>query len=314
MSRESGGSNQRTNHVYVMAASHSGSTLLTLLIASHPDAGTIGETSGLGLIRRINIDDYRCSCGVHIRECEFWRRVSQEMHSRGFTFDVADFGTNFRMPRHTLVNRVLRAEHRGRFWESVRDLALLLSPSWRSCRPNIERRNEAFADVVRDLYGVRLLVDSSKTPDRLKFLRVIPSLCMKVVYLVRDGRAVALTYMIQNDWPMETAAREWRHNIRACRKCLATLKRGEWMQVRYEDLCARPEEVLSTVFRLIGLDPGLERPNFRASGNHVVGNKMRLEATTEVHLDDQWKTVLTRGQLADFDRIAGDVNREYGYA
>ena len=313
MSGESNGPDQRTNHVFVMAASHSGSTLLTLLIASHPEAGTIGETSGLGLIRRINIDDYRCSCGVNIRECGFWRRVCQEMRSRGFTFDVADFGTNFRMPAHALVNRVLRAEHRGRFWEAVRDLTLLLSPSWRARRPYIEQRNEALAEVVRDLYGVRLLVDSSKTPDRLKFLRGIPSLCMKVVYLIRDGRAVALTYMVQNDGPMETAARVWRRNIRACRKCLATLKRGEWMRVRYEDLCARPEEVLGTIFGLIGLDPSLERTNFRASGNHVVGNKMRLEATTEIRLDDQWKTVLTTEQLADFERVAGDVNREYGY-
>ena len=54
-------------------------------------------------------------------------------------------------------------------------------------------------------------------------------------------------------------------------------------------------------------------PNFRGAGNHVIGNSMRLESTTEVQLDEEWKVRLSNEQLACFDHIAGWLNRKYGY-
>ncbi len=299
--------------VLILGAARSGSTLLALLLASHPDAGTIGETSGLGFIASVDVDEYRCSCGARIRECDFWQRVGQRMDARGHRLDVAHFGTNFRLPSHIFVDRLLRIQHRGPFLEWARDVALALSPAWRSARRVIEQRNAALAEAVRAVYGVRVFVDSSKNPHRLKFLLRIDSLRSKVVYLVRDGRGTALSYMKHENWSMKKAASEWRRNIRACERCLATLPHDRWARVRYEDLCGDPRAVLSSMFEFAGLAPLIEQPDFLAAGNHVIGNYMRLKTTGEVRLDERWKTELTAEQLACFERVAGDMNRKYGY-
>ena len=56
--------------VYILAPSHSGTTLLARLLGSHPDVYTVGELQPL---ISGDITKYRCSCGALIRECGFWR-------------------------------------------------------------------------------------------------------------------------------------------------------------------------------------------------------------------------------------------------
>ncbi len=299
------------NYAFIMAAARSGSTLLTYMIAAHPEAATIGETTGI--LRHLDVDEYRCSCGALILECGFWKEVTSRMNQRGLAFDVGDFGTRFLMPASRFTNRVLKVEHRGRFLEMVRDGILALSPAWRSRCREIVRKNEALCEVIREIHGARVFVDSSKHPYRLKLLLQIASMNIKVVYLVRDGRGVALSYMKSEGWPIGKAAVEWRRDIAASEKCLSRVRRDQVVLVRYEDYCTSLEPTLKRIFSFIGLDPEAKRPNFRAAGNHVIGNRMRLDATKEVCLDEQWKRVLTKEQLAVFDRVAGNVNRKYGY-
>ena len=70
---------------YILAASHSGSTLLAMLLASHPDVCTTGELKAQSLG---DPDKYRCSCGALIRQCEFWNDIAARMASRGHVFDI----------------------------------------------------------------------------------------------------------------------------------------------------------------------------------------------------------------------------------
>ena len=44
--------------VYILAASHSGSTLLAMLLGSHPDVCTVGELKATSLG---NVEEYLCS-------------------------------------------------------------------------------------------------------------------------------------------------------------------------------------------------------------------------------------------------------------
>ena len=74
--------------VYIASPSYSGSTLLTFLLAAHPEVASIGElkASAMG-----DADAYTCSCGAPIRRCPFWRRVCDELARRGLDFDLDDF-------------------------------------------------------------------------------------------------------------------------------------------------------------------------------------------------------------------------------
>ncbi len=322
-----------TRLVYILAASHSGSTLLAMLLGSHPEVASVGELKWTSLG---DISTYRCSCGELITECSFWGHVRAEMAKRGFPFDVANPRTDLRAIASGLQNRLLSPLHRGPLMESVRDAALYLSPGWRPRLEEFQARNRALAETVLSLTGKHVIVDSSKIGVRLKYLMATPGLDVRVIRLIRDGRAVALTYTDPAAFAdatnpslkgggsgasrdhqrvsMMQAAREWRRSNEEAEAILRQLDRSRRTEVRYEDLCNDTEATLRALLQFIGVDPSTPRPNFRQTKHHVVGNGMRLDDTPEIRLDSRWKDALGRTELQTFASIAGPLNRRLGYA
>src|SRR5581483_4089110 len=94
-----------TRLIYILAASHSGSTLLASLLANHPSVCTAGE---LKLTSLGNIEQYRCSCRTLIEQCPFWSGVKEDMHRRGFSFSVGNAGTDLATGATRYVRRLLR--------------------------------------------------------------------------------------------------------------------------------------------------------------------------------------------------------------
>src|SRR5476649_1432980 len=112
---------------YLLAASHSGSTLLALLLASHPEVCTTGELKATSLG---DPDTYRCSCGAPIRLCPFWNSVSRAMAERGGAFDITRADTHITAGASPYARKLLQPLVRGRALEAMRDTGLSLSPSW----------------------------------------------------------------------------------------------------------------------------------------------------------------------------------------
>lgn len=323
---------RRPTLVYIVSASHSGSTLLAMLLNSHADICSVGEMkiSNLG-----DSEYYRCSCQKMIRECRFWKSIKTEMESRGFDFDVSNAGTDLQQISSEYVKRLLRPLHRSTGLEYFRDLLLCVSPVWRKSYPLWQQQNLAFAESVLETSGNKVIVDSSKTGIRLKYLLKISGLDVRVIRLIRDGRAVALTYM--DSWKfadarepslrgggnatvshqqksMEQAAIEWRRSNEEAESILSSLGDDQSIQIRYEDLCQNTAATLGAVTDFLGLDTGSDYASFRSAPHHVIGNGMRLDNTSEVRLDDRWRKFLSQAELGVFERIAGEHNRRYGYA
>lgn len=318
---------------YLLAASHSGSTLLAMLLGAQKGACSAGElkATSLGDAR-----SYRCSCRQLICECTFWQQVSQQMGRRGIeSFDITNAGTNVLDVPSAYATRLLRPLHRGRFLEAIRDTALAVSPMWRRHLASTNERNAALIASLLEVTDSAIVVDSSKVALRLKYLLRKPSLDIKVIRCLRDGRAVAMTYM--DDWNyadasdpalrgggtgnkrppprrnMAEAANEWKRSQEANTALIATLPRSQWTEVRYEELCADPEKTLRRLLAFLDLDPDAVILDFRARQQHVIGNGMRFDTTSAIKLDERWKTNLTPRDLATFDEIAGRLNRSYGY-
>ena len=51
----------------------------------------------------------------------------------------------------------------------------------------------------------------------------------------------------------------------------------------------------------------------RTGESHIIGNKMRLKAVSEIREDRSWQTRLDEGDLAVLAEIAGPTSREFGY-
>jgi hypothetical protein len=321
----------RVRLVYLLAPSHSGSTLLAILLGGHPDVCTVGElkANSLGDVSR-----YRCSCGKVLLECRFWQEVGRAVSASGRPFEIAEAGTDLVFGASPYVRRLLRPLHRGPLLESLRDLALSLSPTWRRQLPEIQRRNAELARAVCRLTGRRVLVDSSKVALRLKYLLQNPAFDVRVIRIVRDGRAVALTYMDPARFAdardpslrgggmgggreserlsAAAAAREWRRSTEEAEALLAGLPADRYTESRYEELCADPAGTLRRLFAFIGVDPS-PATTTAAAERHVLGNGMRFDQDREVRLDERWRQALTSEDLRAFDEVAGPVLRRLGY-
>ena len=318
---------------YIQAASHSGSTLLAMLLNSHPEICTVGE---LKITALGDIDRYRCSCGALILECPFWCGVTEDMRRTGFDFDVGNPGTHYGAVRSPLAQRLLRPLHRGPAFEWLRDRALACTPGWNAHLAATQARNAALIGSVLARSGKNVIVDSSKIGMRLKFLLRNPALDVRVVRVKRDGRAVALTYMDPEHFAdarnpalrgggsgasreaerlsAADAAREWLRSNEEAEAVLAGVAPQRRLEVSYEGLCADTEGTLRRIFTFLGVDAARERPPFRAAVHHVVGNGMRLDSTNEVRLDERWRDALTDDDLRIFDAVAGQMNRRLGYS
>ena len=156
-----GAPDSRARVAYILAASHSGSTLLAMLLGSHADICTVGELKATSLG---DPERYRCSCGAPIRRCRFWTDVARMMAERGHPFDIASAGTDLNAGASRYVASLLRPLHRGSTLEQIRDFALGLAPSWRSRVRRFHAVNEAFIRTLLARTGKSVVVDSSKSP------------------------------------------------------------------------------------------------------------------------------------------------------
>jgi len=305
-----------------------------MLLGSHPQIVTIGEMK-LSSRAMGDLDAYRCSCGTFIKQCRFWQKVQEGMAGRGYAFNLADAGTDYRAVESPYARRLLGLMHRGRFLESLRDAALGVSRAWQTQLPVIHRRNAALVATVSETAKADVVVDSSKVGLRLKYLLRNPELDVKVIRLIRDGRAVALTYMdpacfadardparraggtggdrADERLSMAQAAWEWRRSNEEAEHILRGLNESQWIEVRYEEYCIDPDTTLGRLQQFLGVELGRQPRAFRAVEQHIIGNGMRLDTTSEVRLDERWRTNLTQQDLRLFSQIAGKMNRRYGY-
>jgi len=301
-----------TRVVYIMGHGYSGSTLLTFLLGSHPQIATIGEL-GIAPRAKTTPEEYFCSCQEPIRGCGFWQRVSREMAERGQEFDVWDSDLEFRVNGGGLSDMVLRAVQRGPILETARRAALQVLPHARRQLSHVLGRIRSLTEIVTGIKGCGTFLDSSKRPERATFMRRFGGFDMKVIHLVRDGRAVSWSNMKNLGVGPDEAARSWLADNHGSEHARRFFPAGRWMTLRYEDLCTDPHGVLEKVYGFIGVPARNGLDDFRSVDHHIIGNRMRLSRTSEIRLEESWKKALTPEQMSRIERHVGPLNRRYGY-
>jgi hypothetical protein len=304
-------SSDATNLAYILAASYSGSTLLAMLLGCQQDAITVGEMRVPSLS---DPDSYLCSCGEQIKKCQFWNDVSEGMAQRGIPgFDITDAQLSIHYAKSSYLRRLLDPLPRGAFLEMVRTIGLSLSPEWRGHLRNVHQRNSTLVEVLKEITGTKVVVDSSKIAVHLRYLLKAPALKTKVIWLVRDGRAVSNSMLGHGTKTMADAALSWRRNNEGAERVLSEMPSSQWMFLKYEDFCKQPEETLRGLCKFLGMDASNVVLDFRAKQQHVLGNDMRLKSGSEIRADERWRTKLSKEDLAVFEAVAGDLNKKYGY-
>jgi hypothetical protein len=296
--------------IYIMAPSYSGSTLLTRLLAQHPQIATIGELKATAMG---GLSTYYCSCGTLLTECPFWQQVITAMAVHGKNFSLENFGTHFRT-HSPIIDRLLRTSYHGPFLEAVREIAFQCYPSAARLRKTIIEQNKAVIETICSIQQKNIFLDDSKDPVRLKFLLSSDYWYIRVIYLIRDGRGVTNSYMRHHNAHMTEAATEWVHTQQECDRMAKQLGSDLCLQICYEDLCRNPDEILTKITTFLDIAPVTDnRQSLSVQQQHILGNQMRLTALHDIRLDEKWKKSLSSDDLTIFNAIGGKLNQSYGY-
>lgn len=200
-----------------------------------------------------------CTChGLRPEDCPFWSEVAASVYE----------SVGLRLDELTLM-------------DGGNDKAFL-------------RDNQALYAALALVSGCSVIVDSSKSLDRLKRLRSA----------VGDGAQFNLIPISLHRGPFGTlnSARRKERDLRAaiykyCKSFFESrsyLKAIRHVQVNYEDLARHPRQELSRVMQEIGLGFEESQLHWRnAVVRDVGGNRMREGSSDVIRLDQSWRRELT---------------------
>ena len=295
---------------YIAAPSYSGSTLLTFLLNAHPRIATVGELKW----GRIDLSTYQCSCGTLLTECRFWCSLKQRVEASGQSFDLQRPPTDFRTHRGGLTDRIVRARNRGPLFESVRDAAMTISPACQELIATARATNLAAIQAALDLQGGDIFLDGSKDPVRLQHLINTGDYEVRLIHLIRDGRGVINSTITKKNLTPEVAAADWRRTHEQIERLAERLKDSHYLRVSYETLCDNMTGELERIADFLNIHAAEFVSDLTAAPHHILGNRMRLSRLDEIALDEKWRSELSDAARAAFEKSAGALNREYGYA
>lgn len=228
--------------IYVLGVAHSGTTLTDLLLGSHSRIESLGEVHKYWhfLSPRSPRPQRKriCTCGEPIVQCEYWAAVRAGIRERLGSDDID--------------------------LEDAEPAAFA-------------RNNAALFEVVRGHTGKPVLCDSSKWPRRLEQLLASPAFEVHIAHLVRDCRAVALSYRRRRKSPLPAALRWQSMNLRWARGGRISRAAASYTLLRYEDLVADPEGAVTRLLHPLGLEPEPGQLRYGEHPHHnISGNDMRI--------------------------------------
>ena len=300
--------------VFIMGPGHCGSTLLDLILGSHSRAFSLAEFHVVSKF----IDDpdgaRQAICAICGDACEFWNGKAP-LPSLAPFYSQKSIG-------HKLLSRGVRA----------------------------------FRNPYAPMFaatGKSVLVDSSKSARwfarQIRYRYTWRSIRPYLIYLARDGRAVANSYFRKYpDRGMASASERWKRSTVSMNQFYESFPFPHKTRVRYEDLATRTEAEVGRICEFLGerFEPSMltywihdHHPISGNAGTHslVIRQRERFGRTPPDHrlrvnegdrfyasdhyerlglgieLDLRWKTELTGDALTTFEDIAGDLNVPFAY-
>ena len=262
----------RFDHIYVMGAGRSGTTLLSIMLGAHPATGVRGELLQFAEYWRRNLE---CSCGKPVRECRHWLDAGQ-----GLPGDDVESAVEY--------DRVISESERH--WRVAQ---YLLAPRT-AAKAYVEALRRLFLALGRS----GMVIDASKYVARALVLDKIADFRVGYVYIVRDARGVLHSFSKPVQRPKSAMAAALYYVLvnGVAQLAVWTRLRGRAIKVRYEDLVAEPARELERIGRFLGLDMSGVIASIAAGepldiGHMVSGNRIRTNGVIKIGLDDEWRSL-----------------------
>ena len=164
-----------------------------------------------------------------------------------------------------------------------------------------------------------VIVDSSKDPLLLKHLYSLAPDKIKVIHLVRDARAVSLSFVSNFDRDgtayvgedtgkkpnFATAAKFWRERNRNIRIASWHIPQSQRLFLPYEQLCMKRDLSSEALSNFVGEQIVIPEEIHLQKQHTIAGNPMRQrEASIRVSLSEAWQLKLTPSQVMEIESAA----------
>jgi hypothetical protein len=303
--------------LYVAGSGRSGTTALSLLLNNHPAMVAISEIDQISRIARPGFPE-PCTCEEPIESCPFWNKVAAEFarltsSAPDPTFQNAGIGSIARFP----ASGGARNANAALLVIGNRRLLAAAARVSEPIRKNLRAAEQSHImfRAIRNVTGRSVVVDASKKGVRMKTLHLERPDSVRVVQMVRDGRGVAWSRINRLGDSMDRAARYWVRGNLGVEAMIRGIPKVHRILLHYEDLCRNPLNEVRRIERLLDLPPSDLSLDLDKNAAHFIGgNPMRYRASEKaLALDEQWRNHLDSSTLHEFDRVAGWLNRRYGY-
>jgi hypothetical protein len=300
----------RVTILYVVSSPHSGSTVLSTILGSHPDVFFAGELYEVP--EPAWIPGVTCACGQPAATCPFWKPVRE------------------RFERSSDVEALHRDEGTYRNWKALPRVLLRPKPTAGGF-PQYAARLETLVRSIAVESGKRIVIDTSKgaTRGRAYLEAESPTLEVKVLHVVRDGRGVVLSRKNREARVPSTGGYRPHAALRysllwvganLSYVLLFGLRRDRYLRLRLEDVTRDPDRAFERIGKFLGIDLSDVRARLAAGaafpvGHVIAGNRLRLskEVRMRPELSD-WAHQLPREDQRLFSLVAGWTARLFGYS
>ena len=302
----------RVKVLYIAGVNRSGSTVLCNLLGQLDGFFSCGELYNL---YRTPPDQRYCGCGKRVSQCEIWDAILRRALGDDYISQTAR--------ALQLRNAVARSRY-----------ALLWAAPF--LRPQMAERAREYLTLTGQLYRhiaevtrSRVIVDSSKASSYGQILAQIPGIDLRLIFLVRDARAVAYSWSRRKLKPSPqgqvyirpTSAMRgvlsWvGHNVAT--EMLIGSTRAPCLRIQYEQFAASPRQVVERIAQFVD-EPA---PLISLDGNVI---EMRMHHTVEgnpdrfrtgplaLRPDDEWQSKMKPADRVVSTLLAWPLLLRYGY-
>lgn len=246
---------------YITGLSHSGSTLLDLMLGAHSQCFSVGELKHLGHYARQEMKKNtgephhsKCTCGAKpLLTCPFWSQVDSVMRQK-YSIGLSELET--------------------------------------SSTSDSEAFRQSFQPLYQALFevsGADVLVDSSKQPGRLPLMRQLDGFEVIPIHIYREPKGQIYSQLKKGSGLFQSV----RNYNTQTREILETLNGKTYIPVSYEVLAREPVSTVSDIMAGLGLTFEETQMNWSTRIKHNVGgNRMRKKKDNTITPDESWSAML----------------------
>lgn len=266
---------ETTRVIYLLGTSYSGSTLLGYLLGAFPEVFNAGELKQFNRIP--DLRERTCACGATVADCPFWSDV--------------DFQA------YRIYNKPIRTQ-------KLLGAFRLIAPGTDLSKPHPPKTEDVeflqllYRKMRVDGYGNRYLLDASKSIYRLLHLLQYPELDLRIIYIERgiQGNVSSFIKAEEGFW---RGLLTYKANHFLIPRLLRRTQHPN-IHIRYDRLCAKPDEEFDRLGRFLNLDTSGLVEKVRQRTYHVfTGSQSQRQFQTGfegLQLDESWKKRLTPTQ------------------